>query len=206
MMKKGIFLLLIVLAACGPGEPKTVIAPWEPYDQSGWVAANAEHQSPRMRYKRIQSTFKDRNEMWADIADQIAYFGEEDYQALKPLILEQDIPTLQQHVKDGKLSYERLTQWYLFRIVKYENDQDKALNNMISVNPNAVAEARKKDKSRSDNDHPLYGIPVLLKDNIGAEGTATTAGSYALRDNQSPDAFLICVVIKASGDWLSLSA
>ena len=199
MMKKGIFLLLIVLAACGPGEPKTVIAPWEPYDQSGWVAANAEHQSPRMRYKRIQSTFKDRNKMWADIADQIAYFGEEDYQALKPLILEQDIPTLQQHVKDGKLSYEKLTQWYLFRIVKYENDQDKALNNMISVNPNAVAEARKKDKSRSDNDHPLYGIPVLLKDNIGAEGTATTAGSYALRDNQSPDAFITAQIKKSGG-------
>ena len=167
MMKKGIFLLLIVLAACGPGEPKTVIAPWEPYDQSGWVAANAEHQSPRMRYKRIQSTFKDRNEMWADIADQIAYFGEEDYQALKPLILEQDIPTLQQHVKDGKLSYERLTQWYLFRIVKYENDQDKALNNMIgTVRRTIVVERRLGNPNTCCEIHasaPVCCNPVTTK-------------------------------------------
>lgn len=196
-MKNGIFLLLLLVFACKP-EPKTVIAPWVPYDQAGDIAENAEHSSRRMRYKRLQSTFKDRNDMWADIQGQIAYFGEEDYLALKPLIMEQDIPTLQNHIKSGKLTYEQLTQWYLYRIVKFENDRDKHLNNMISVNPNAVAEARTKDKDRSDNDHPIYGMPVLLKDNIGMEGQPTTAGSYALRDNNAGDAF-ITAQIKASG-------
>ncbi len=196
-MKNGIFLLLLLAFACKP-EPKTIIEPWVPYDQAGDIAANAEHASRRMRYKRLQSTFKDRNDMWADIQDQIAYFSEEDYQALKPLIMEQDIPTLQGHIQSGKLTYEQLTQWYLYRIVKFENDREKHLNNMISVNPNAVSEARMKDKNRSDNDHPIFGIPVILKDNVGAEGQPTTAGSYALRDNNAGDAF-ITRQIKAKG-------
>ncbi|OEK04370.1 amidase family protein [Roseivirga misakiensis] len=197
-MKKSILLLLIFVYACGPGEPKTVIAPWVPYDQADIIAANAEHRSSRMRYKRVQSTFKDRNDMWAAAADQIAYFSEEEYQELKPLILERDIPSLQASVKNGELTYEKIAQWYLFRIVHFENDKEKSLNNMISINPNLVKEARLKDKNRSANDHPIYGIPVILKDNIGTDELPTTAGSYALKDNNAPDAF-ITAKIKSSG-------
>lgn len=189
-MKNGTFLLLLLIFACKPEPPKTVIAPWTPYDETEELTKNAEHQSRRMRYKRLQSTHVDRNDMWADIQPQIAYFSEEDYQALKPLILEQDIPTLQKHISQGDLSYERLTQWYLYRIVKFENDRDKHLNNMISINPNAVAEARQKDKEQSDSNHPIFGMPVILKDNIGMEGQPTTAGSYALRENNASDAFI----------------
>lgn len=189
-MKKGFFLLLIFAFACQPEKPKTVIAPWTIYDETEELAENADHSSRRMQYKRLQSTFKDRNELWTDIQGQIAYFSEEDYQRLKPMILEQDIPTLQRHIQSEKLTYEQLTQWYLYRMVKFENDKDKALNNMISVNPNAVSEARKKDQKRSDKDHPIYGIPVLLKDNVGMKGQPTTAGSYALRDNNADDAFI----------------
>jgi amidase len=50
-------------------------------------------------------------------------FSEEDYQKLKPLVLEQDILPLQSHIQDGSLTYETLTQWYLYRIVKYENNK-----------------------------------------------------------------------------------
>jgi len=190
-MKNGLLLLLILVCACGPGKPKTVIAPWVPYDETAELAENAEHRSRRMRFKLIQTTFMDRNVMWADIAEQIAYFSEEDYLRLKPLILEQDIPSIQESIKSGSLSYEELTQWYLYRIVKFENDKDKSLHNMISVNPNAVAEARLKDKNRSTGDHPLFGIPVILKDNIGMEGKPTTAGTYALKDNNASDAFIV---------------
>ncbi|MFY0594443.1 amidase family protein [Roseivirga sp.] len=197
-MKKSILLLLIFVYACGPGEPKTLIEPWVPYDEADVIAANAEHRSSRMRYKRVQSTYKDRNDMWAAVANQIAYFSAEEYLALKPLILEKDIPSLQQSVQEGKLTYEKIAQWYLYRIVQFENDKDKALNNMISINPNLVKEARLKDKNRSDNDHPIYGIPVILKDNIGTDELPTTAGSFALKDNNAPDAF-ITAKIKASG-------
>lgn len=192
-IKNGFLLFLLGLFACqqAPEEPKTVIPPWISYDESAELAENADHESERMRYKLIQSKVTDRNDIWKNISDQIAYFSEEDYQRLTPIILEQDILTLQSHIKSGKLSYEELTQWYLYRIVKYENDKDKYLNAIIAINPNAVEEARKKDENKSDNDHPIYGMPILLKDNINFTGLPTTAGSVSLQNNTTLDAFIV---------------
>lgn len=191
-MNKKIFLLLLIMFvfACKQ-EPKTVISPWVPYDESEELLKNADHESVKMRYKLIQSQILDKNEIWKNVSNQISYFSEEDYQRLKPFILEQDIPTIQSHIQSGDLSYETLTQWYLFRIVKYENDKDKMLNAVVAINPDAVTEARKKDKKRSTGDHPIYGMPILLKDNTNAEGMPTTAGTYLLRNNRAPDAFIV---------------
>ena len=155
------------------------------------MEANSDHESIRMQYKLIQSRVLDKNDIWKNVADQIAYFSEEDYQRLKPLILDQDIPTLQQHVKSGELSYESLTQWYLYRIVKFENDRYTMLNSIIAINPNAVNEAKKKDQARSDDNHPIFGMPVLLKDNINTEAVPTTAGAHVLLNNQTADAFIV---------------
>ena len=190
MMKNLFLLLLILLPACNRA-PVTVIPPWIPYDESEELAENADHQSPKMRYKLIQSKILDKNAIWEDVAPQIRNFTGEDYERLKPFILEQDIPTIQSHIIAGDLTYEKLTQWYLFRIVKFENDSITALNSIIAINPDAVSEAREKDKNRADGDHPIYGIPVLLKDNIGLEGLPTTAGAAALLNNYSPDAFIV---------------
>ncbi len=189
-MRKGLIILLLFVFSCKP-EPKTIIPPWEPYDETEELAAQQEHESRRMRYKFIQSRNSDRNEIWKDVQDQILYFGEEDYQELKPLIFEQDIPTIQGHISSGELTYEKLVQWYLYRIVQFENDRDKTLNTIIAINPNAVEEARQRDKNKSEDDHPIYGMPVLLKDNIGAEGMPTTAGAVALKGNMASDAFIV---------------
>lgn len=191
-MKNLCFLLLLILVvfACEQ-KPKTVIPAWEPYDESEQLTKNASHESVRMRFKLIQSQILDKNELWENVSDQISNFSEEDYQRLKPFILEQNIPTLQGYVKSGELSYEKLTQWYLYRIVKYENDKDKMLNAVVALNPNAVDEAREKDKNRTAEDHPIYGMPILIKDNINVGGMPTTAGTYLLKDNRPPDAFII---------------
>lgn len=185
-----ILSLLLLLVACTP-EPKTIIPAWVPYDESDELTANADHEMGRMQYKLIQSKVLDKNDIWKDVANQILYFSEEDYNKLSPMILEQDIPTIQSHIASGKLTYEQLTQWYLYRIVKYENDKDKTLHSIISINPNAVAEAKALDKKRSKNDHPIYGMPILLKDNINTEGMPTTAGAHALLGNQTSDAFIV---------------
>lgn len=187
-MKKTAFLLTIILLTC-------ILQPahsqWIPYDETEELAQNASHPSPKMRYKLIQSRLLDKNEIWAAMSGQIHGFTEEDYQRLKPFILGQDIPSMQSHIRAGELTYEKLTQWYLYRIFKYENDRDRALNCIIAINPEAVSEARKRDRKRSAGDHPIYGMPVLLKDNIGMQGLPTTAGAAALINNYTPDAFIV---------------
>ena len=64
---------------------------------------------------------------------------------------------------------------------------------MISLNPNLLEEAERKDeelKNAAEN-HPIFGIPVLLKDNINTENMETTAGALALENNQTEDAFIV---------------
>lgn len=189
-MKKILFLSLFFILACKPTQ-KTVIPAWASYDETEEVAKNTTNASTRMRYKLIQSKILDKNTIWKNIAQQIGTFSEDDYQRLKPLILEQNIPTIQSHIQSGSISYETLTQWYLYRIVKYENDKDKMLNAIVAVNPEAVNEARKRDKNKSNHDHPIYGIPILVKDNTNVKGMPTTAGTHLLRNNTAADAFII---------------
>lgn len=196
-MKNGIFFLLLFIFAC-KSSPETIISPWVPYDESGEVSENADHPSQKMRYKLIQSKNLDKNETWKVVAGQIAGFSENEYQSLLPLILEKDIPAIQSSIQKGDLTYEKLTQWYLYRIVKFENDKNTALQAIISINPNAVAEAQKRDRSTSNADHPIYGIPILIKDNINLDGMVTTAGAHAFKNNLTTDAFIV-ERIKAKG-------
>ncbi|AXT20116.1 amidase [Flavobacteriaceae bacterium AU392] len=186
------FILLLLLFSCKQSETKeaTTILPWVSYDESKELAESAKHQSRRMRYKLIQSKVLDKNDIWNTIAPQIADFSEDDYNVLKPLILEQDIPTIQSHIQSGKLTYKILTQWYLYRIVKFENNQETYLNAIISINPEAVSEAEKKDANTSNNNHPIFGMPILLKDNINTQGMYTTAGAHILKNNSTPDAYI----------------
>ena len=189
-MKKILFLSLFFILACKPTQ-KTVIPAWASYDETEELAKNATNASTKMQYKLIQSKILDKNTIWKNIAQQISTFSEDDYQRLKPLILEQNIPNIQSHIQSGSLSYETLTQWYLYRIVKYENDKDKMLNAIVAINPEAVNEARKRDKNKSNHDHPIYGIPILVKDNTNVMGMPTTAGTHLLRNNTAADAFII---------------
>lgn len=103
---------------------------------------------------------------------------------LSPLILDQDIQTLQDNISDEKFSYKELTQWYLYRIAKFESDKDLSLNAMISINPEVVMQAERLDNSKSSIKHPIYGMPVILKDNINTKNMPTTAGAVALKNNQ----------------------
>ena len=191
-MRKHYFtLILVALVFACKQAPKGAIPVWTPYDESEEIAENANHEQVKMRFKLIQSQTLDKNDMRKNVAEQIKNFSEEEYQKLKPLILEQNIPTIQKNIASGNLTYEALTQWYLYRIVKYENDKDKMLNAIIAINPNAVEEARERDKNKTVEKHFIYGMPILIKDNINAAGMPTTAGSYFLRNNIAPDAFVV---------------
>ena len=198
-MKKPILILTLLIAVYScTQKPQTQIAPWVPYDESAQLAENADHDSARMRFRLIQSQVRDKNHMLATISAQLKDFSPEDYQRLTPLILEQSIPVVQGHILEKKLTYKELTQWFLYRIALYENDPNTMLNAVIAINPTAVEEARQRDKKRTDADHPIYGIPVLVKDNVNVAGMPASAGAWLLKDNQAPDAEII-QNIKAKG-------
>ncbi len=91
------------------------------------------------------------------------------------------------------LTSEQLTQLYLNRIEAYDK-QGPNINSIITINPNALETARELDKERQNRDHtsPLYGIPIILKDNYDTFDMPTTAGSVALKGSIPPDdAFLV---------------
>lgn len=193
-MKKLIFLLgLLLIISCK--ESKKVdyssLVLWKTYNDSSEVAASQDHEKSRMRYKLIQSRVSDKNESFRPLYHEVAEMSETDYEQLKPLILEQDIPTIQGHIKDGKLTYEKLVRFFLYRIYRFELDSSTTLHTIIALNENVVEEARELDNLISEDRHPIFGMPILLKDNIGTAGMNTTAGSIALKDNETEDAFIV---------------
>ncbi|MGB0376240.1 MAG: amidase family protein [Flavobacteriaceae bacterium] len=164
---------------------------WEAFDEKFLLEKSATHKNNRMQFKRILSQHRDREAIWGSLEAEIQAFDSNRYESLKPLILEKDIPSLQRSVASGQMTYEELTLFYLTRIYRYENDPEQFLNAIIALHPKAVEEARARDRQAQEVDpYSLYGIPILLKDNINVSGLATTAGAAALASNEAPDAFI----------------
>lgn len=193
-MKK---LLLFALTITFFSSCKKKEAPvlFKKYDETAQVEKQQEHERSRMRFKLFQSKVLDMNEVFKPFEEDLAYFSEDEYTKLKPFIIEKDIPSIQQSISKGDLSYEKLTLFYLYRIRKFESDSTTSLNAIIALNPDVVQQARQKDKERknkADVDYSLFGMPILLKDNINTAGMPTTAGALALVDNKNTeDAFIV---------------
>ncbi|MDG1039501.1 MAG: amidase family protein [Polaribacter sp.] len=191
-MKKVFFLFVTALLIISCKEEAPTVK-FKKYDETAELLEQQKHSNKRMQLKLIQSKFLDMNAVFAPFKEDLAGFTDEDYNELKPLVLEQDIPTLQANVTKGKLSYEKLTLFYLYRIRKFESDSTKSLNSIIALNPNVLNEARQKDKERKKNsEYSIFGMPILLKDNINTNDMPTTAGAIALAENKNTnDAFIV---------------
>ncbi len=103
------------------------------------------------------------------------------YAETKPLH-EKGVQSLHQMMSTGELTAEELTKHHLDRIKWL----DPKLNAIISLNPDAIKDAKQLDERRKSGQKlgPLHGIPVLLKDNIEAAGSIpTTAGALVLKNN-----------------------
>ncbi|MFS4417641.1 amidase family protein [Maribacter sp. 2307ULW6-5] len=193
-----VLCLLALAGSCrdAASTKQDTIRIWEPYDDATEVAQNADHPTERMRYKLIQSKVMDKNKVFLPLYEEVLSLSEADYKTLAPLVLEQDIQTLRGHLDAGALSYEQLVLFYLKRIYTYELDNAATLNTIMALNGQVVAQARALDQVKAagkepKGKHPIYGMPILLKDNINTEGMPTTAGSIALRNNETEDAFIV---------------
>ena len=107
-------------------------------------------------------------------------------------LVEASVPELQLALRSRLITSEQLVQMYLNRIAAYDKT-GPLLNAFIHINANALEEARDRDRDRHRGlaHGPLFGIPVLLKDNIDTADMPTTAGSVALAGSIPPnDAFI----------------
>lgn len=188
MMKNLFFLTLILLfVSCN----HNLINKWENYDESQEIKTNATIENKRLQFKRIQSISSDKNQLINGFEREIFNFLENEYDLTKELIHEKSIPEIQQSVIDGKLTYYKLSLFYLTRIYLIEFDKESYLNSIISINKNILREAKNKDKIKNTNIYSLHGIPILLKDNIGFKGLPTTAGAHSLKNNFTDDASIV---------------
>jgi len=192
-MRKILFLFLIALTfSCKKDTSSNVIT-------ERVIAPVVKDSTDFREFRVLDSRYISKEELWKPLNKDLEDFTEEVYNNLKPLILEQDIPTLQKHIANGDLSYENLTKFYLYRIRTFDRENDLSLNSIIALNTTVIKEAKKADKTRFVKaPHPIFGMPILLKDNINASGMPTTAGAVALQDNNVEDAF-ITARLKSNG-------
>jgi amidase len=115
-------------------------------------------------------------------------------------LVEATIGDLQKAVQTKLVTIEQLTQMYLARIDAYD-DAGPRVNAFLHVNAHAAAHARQLDVLHQPGvaRSPLYGIPVLLKDNVDTADMPTTAGSVALAGSIPPDDAFITRKLRAAG-------
>jgi len=95
---------------------------------------------------------------------------------------EATVSQLQSMMQSGQLTSVELTNFYLNRILRLDQN-GPGVNAVIELNPDALAAAKNADDLRAKGKllGPLHGIPVLLKDNIDTgDQMQTSAGSFAL--------------------------
>ncbi len=112
-------------------------------------------------------------------------------------VLETTIPQIEQALGTAIISVQDLTQMYLARIAAYDK-AGPGINAFLFLNPNVLDQARQLDTSH-DARGPLFGVPVLLKDNIDTADMPTTAGSVALRGSIPPDDAFITKKLRQAG-------
>lgn len=185
-MKKSVSLLLFLLLFIGCKENTAEKNSVQDQTDSAEVSSELE-------YKVLDSKIIDKDSLWGPFKVEMESFSEDRYSMVKPMIIDKTIPDIQNSIKNGDFSYEELVKFYLYRIRKFDRNNEKSLNSVISINPDILDQAREKDRAfqKGERKHPIFGIPILLKDNINTEAMPTTAGSVALQNNRTEDAYIV---------------
>jgi amidase len=115
-------------------------------------------------------------------------------------LVEATIADIHDAFRSRALTPEELVRMYFARIAAYDQSGPQ-LNSFMHVNEHALSAARALSADDLDDDErapdedgrrkPLFGVPVILKDNIDTADMPTTAGSVALGGSiPAKDAFI----------------
>jgi amidase len=116
-------------------------------------------------------------------------------------IEELTIGQLQQGYKNGKYKVTDVVKVYLDRINEIDKD-GPGLNSIIVINPDALDIAAQMDREAASGKSkgPLYGVPVILKDNIDThDKMPTTAGATALRNSFPASDSYVAIKLRQAG-------
>lgn len=117
-------------------------------------------------------------------------------------IEEATIADLHAAYRDGRMTVVQAVQAHLDRIAAYDQ-RGPRINSLINVNPKALEEARRLDAQLAANkgriNGPLFGIPVIVKDNLDAVGLPMTSGFQGWKNYYPPTDSTVVARIKAAG-------
>jgi amidase len=123
---------------------------------------------------------------------------------LKPIIEngtfqieEATIEQIQEALQTHQISCVELVQMYIDRISEFDKNGPK-INSVLTINPDVLEIAAEMDIR--DIKGPLFGIPVLLKDNIQTKDhMPTTAGAIALKENYAKEDSWVAKKLRDAG-------
>ncbi len=92
-------------------------------------------------------------------------------------VFEASISEIKTMLEKGYITSQELCETYIERINEYDKSGIK-LNSVISLNTNAIAQAKQLDTERAAGHTRgiLHGIPIMVKDNIDVSGFPTSLG------------------------------
>src|SRR5229473_968997 len=115
-------------------------------------------------------------------------------------VYEATIPQIQDALTSGAVTSAELVDRYVARIDAYDQDGPR-INSIRDLNPMARSIANELDRLRrkGQGGGPLFGIPIILKDNINTNDQPTTAGSVALEGSVPLDDAFITRQLRDAG-------
>lgn len=94
-------------------------------------------------------------------------------------VLDLDVCALAAALRRGDLTPLEVTRRYLTRIAAINPE----LRAVLTVNPEAEAEAERLEDLPAKERGVLHGVPLLIKDNVDVAGLPTTAGSLLMQEH-----------------------
>ena len=201
MTEQNFSKLLKILALYASFALEALLAQSPNYDEAADLSALTSLADERMHYLRISPPARSKSDLWEGIEISSVVLGQERYGELESLVKGKSASELQRIVSMGQSTSEEITRYFFSRIYRIESDDNLFLNSILSLNPNALSAAREADFKRISGEskdlNRFFGLPILLKDNIGFSGLPTTAGALALQNNFSDSAFVTSKLINS---------